>query len=191
MTAHLSEPEFNPSIRVEDVGTEGLELDLIASPTERAALAARFGLLECLELTGHARVVPIHKPGFFRLSVDFKANVLQSCVVTLEPVTARIEDRFELVYGPVGEVVGESGEVDVSLEDEDPPEALSGGTIQVGEAVIEHLALAMDPYPRKPGVEWDAAMAGAEDAEPGASSGPFAALNGLSGAGGQREDETP
>ncbi len=191
MTAHLSEPEFDRSIRVENVGPEGLELDMIASPAERAALAARFGLLECSELTGHARVVPIHEPGFFRLSVDFKANVLQSCVVILDPVSARIEDRFELVYGPIGEVVGESGEVEVLLEDEDPPEALSDGTIQVGEAVAEHVALGLNPYPRKPDVEWDADTAGEKGAEPGASLGPFAVLMSQSGAGGQRKDEAP
>ena len=48
-------------------------------------------------------------------------------------------------------------EVDLSLDEEDPPDPIVGGIIDIGEAVAEHLALALEPFPRAPGAEFQAA----------------------------------
>jgi uncharacterized metal-binding protein YceD (DUF177 family) len=57
----------------------------------------------------------------------------------------------------------------VTLEDDDPPDEIEGGVVDLGAYVVEHLALALDPFPRKPGVEFEAP---AQESEPS----PFAAL---------------
>jgi len=70
------------------------------------------------------------------------------------------------------------GAVVVGLDEEDPPEEIVNGRIDLGEAVAQQLAIALDPYPRSA-----AARVSAEDgardagAEP-ASTRPFAALGG-------------
>ena len=58
--------------------------------------------------------------------------------------------------------------------------AYSGGAIDVGEAVAQTLALALDPYPRAPNADAALQAAGITDE---ADLGPFAALKGLLGKG--------
>jgi hypothetical protein len=62
-------------------------------------------------------------------------------------------------------------EVEVVLED--MPEPLVGGMVDLGALATEFLMLAIDPYPRKPGIEFEAPSTG------DASAQPFAALAAL------------
>ena len=52
---------------------------------------------------------------------------------------------FQLRFVPVG---AESDDTDPESEDEIP---YAGGVLDLGEAAAEQLALALDPFPRKPG----------------------------------------
>ena len=45
-------------------------------------------------------------------------------------------------------------DIEVLLNEEEPPEPIVDGTIDLGGVTLEFLALALDPYPRKPGVEF-------------------------------------
>jgi uncharacterized metal-binding protein YceD (DUF177 family) len=49
----------------------------------------------------------------------------------------------------------DGGELTLDLEAPDPPDLLEGEEIDVEAYVVEHLALAIDPFPRKPGVEFE------------------------------------
>ncbi len=94
-----------------------------------------------------------------------EASVEQMCVITLEPFTQAVRDTFQVHFVPSG------------AEDPDPePDAIDqipydGSAIDLGEAAVEQLALALDPYPRSPGAEMPAA---AEE-----TPGPFNALAAL------------
>jgi uncharacterized metal-binding protein YceD (DUF177 family) len=81
-----------------------------------------------------------------------RAEVIQACVVTLDPVPARIEDSFVRTYTSKPSSVAEAEAV-VDLDQEEPPEPIMGGAVDIGEAVAETLGLALDPYPRAPGAE--------------------------------------
>ncbi len=103
-------------------------------------------------------------------------------MATLEPVSARLEEDFALLYdldaaAAQGEAVG-AREVMVEPEAEEPPEPVGPLGIDLGEAVAQQLAIALDPYPRAPGAalpeELRAGAGGARAAE-----GPFAALESL------------
>ena len=102
--------------------------------------------------------------GLLRLEATLSAEVVQECVVTLEPVRGKIEDRFVLLYGPAVE----RGEL-MLLEDEEVLEPMTDGRVDLGEAVAQQLSLAIDPFPRAPG-----AAASSVPSEGIAS--PFAAL---------------
>jgi uncharacterized metal-binding protein YceD (DUF177 family) len=145
------EPEFSRIVAVD--GMEAVEtLDIVADDAERAALARRFGLDSLGALTASVTVTKLGDARRVRLSANFSADVVQSCVVTLEPVPSRIEDSFVLVYDEDAGGPAEAETV-VLLKGRDSPEPWSGEVIDIGEAVAEHLALALDPYPRAAGAD--------------------------------------
>ena len=161
------EPEFSRTVETYAVGDEGLEVGFEANAEERAALARRLGLSALDRLVGTARLRRA-SDGRIRAKVTFDADVLQSCVVTMEPVSASLSDAFEASFGDGAEA---ELEVDVAVDAEDPPEPIRDGRMELGELVAQHLSLALDPYPRKPGAE----LAAPAETE-GPAARPFAAL---------------
>ena len=147
-------PEFSRIVaadRMEAVET----LEIVADGAERAALARRFGLDSLDALTASVTLTKFGDGRRVRLSANFSADVLQSCVVTLEPAPSRIEDSFVLVYDEDAGGPAEAETV-VLLKGRISPEPWSDVVIDVGEAVAEHLALALDPYPRATGADLSA-----------------------------------
>ncbi len=184
MTDPRPMPEFSRLVRVEALEGDSAAMVLRANDSECAALAERLGLLGVSELRAELTVRPA-SAGLFRLNVDFSANVIQSCVVSLDAVEAVVSDHFSLLCGNgrnEGQVDGE--EVYVDPFGDDPVEPLEDGEIDVGELIAQHLSLSLDPYPRAPGTDGDALIAEAGAAvlpeEEGAAAddgeNPFAAL---------------
>jgi uncharacterized metal-binding protein YceD (DUF177 family) len=139
---------------------------IAATATERTALARRFLLLALDRLEAQVGLQRL-AGGLIRLDAKLSADVVQECVVTLEPVPSRIEDSFTLLYGTAAD---EASEITLSGEAE-LVEPLAGTTVDIGEAVAQQLSLALDPFPRAPGVEAPASPAADSKAE-----SPFAAL---------------
>jgi uncharacterized metal-binding protein YceD (DUF177 family) len=169
--ASVPAPEFSRPIPIDQIGTDECVFDMAAEPHERTALAERFGLVAIDAFSARVRVRWIRGRQAIRLAADFYAEVVQTCVVTLEPVPAVLDESFEIVFAPAA-AAEDSGDVVVSLEDDTEP--LEGPVLDIGEVVAEELALSLDPYPRHP----DAAAGLGPGAEPGAppSGGPFAGL---------------
>lgn len=166
-------PEFSRMVRVDQIPAAGITMDLVAKPAELAALAERFGVQSIDRLEANVRLKAMAGGALIRLDGSFSAEVVQTCVVTLEPVPARVEEDFSLTYGaPEPEEPGE--EIELSLDEEDPPDPIVDGGIDVGEAVAEHVALALDPFPRKPGIAFESAPD--EPAEEERKPSPFAVL---------------
>jgi uncharacterized metal-binding protein YceD (DUF177 family) len=160
-------------VRVDHIPAAGITQDIKAKPAELEALAKRFDVLSIDSLSAEVTLKAIAGGSLVRVDGHFSAHVVQTCVVTLEPVPAEIEEYFSLTYGtPEPEVPGE--EIELSLDDEDPPDPIIDGHIDVGEAVAEHVALALDPFPRKPGIAFDAGPA--EPVEEETKPNPFAVL---------------
>jgi hypothetical protein len=137
-------PEFSRRVPVDHVTERGRVQDIVADAAERAALAARFGLIAVDRL--EARVTLTRAGLSYRLEADWRADVVQTCTVTLEPVPAHLSDRLAERYG-----LAEQGpELDLDPE-LDTAEPIEEGVIDIGEAVAQALSLSLDPYPRKPG----------------------------------------
>lgn len=153
-------PEFSRPIAVPRIGGAPLEVTVTATEKECRALAARMalpaiGALECrfvLRRNGSAVMAAGH----------LRARVTQVCVVSLDEFETPIEEDFAVRFVPAGT---EAEAIDPEREDEIPYEA---DRIDLGEAAAQQLALALDPYPRKPGATLEA--------EPPAPASPFAAL---------------
>ncbi|MCF8469836.1 MAG: DUF177 domain-containing protein [Parvibaculum sp.] len=174
-------PEFSLAVNVNDVPPGGTGILFEADERVRDALARRFGILEVTRLAGRAKVRPYRKSGL-TLDCDFEAEVVQACVVTLDPVVQSIRETFVQRYLPEDMIEPEAAEAaiefEVDIDAEDAPEAMSGHGIDVGAAVAERLALAIDPYPRKAEAAFSRPREGAEDA-PEKLENPFAALEKL------------
>ena len=95
-----------------------------------------------------------------RVKGRVSADLMQACVVTLDPIPARIDERFEVDFleGAQPQVA----DLELDAEAAEAPEPAPTGWIDLGELAAEQLGLALDPYPRKA----DAEVPGAWRAEP-------------------------
>ena len=171
----VEQPEFSRSVLVDQVGSAELAHDIEATPGERAALAERLDLvaLDSLKASLRMRRLP---DGLIRVSGRFDADVVQACVVTLAPVASHCGETFSMLFG--GESQPEPlHEIEVESIGEDEPEPIAGGRIDLGEAVVQQLAVSLDPYPRAPGAKLpETAATGDGAGEEEARENPFAAL---------------
>jgi uncharacterized metal-binding protein YceD (DUF177 family) len=168
-------PEFSRPIRIDQLPSKLSRHRLEADPAERAALALRFDLVALDSLTAEIEINPPTRRGLVRLQGRLHAQVVQTCVVTLVPLAAVVEAPFSLTFGPAPE--DEEDEIDLIWDGEDPPDPIEDGKIDLGEVVAEHLALALDPFPRAPGATFEA-PAGTDEA-PAPKASPFSALAAL------------
>jgi uncharacterized metal-binding protein YceD (DUF177 family) len=122
---------------------KGVAFDLSPDAGLRADLARDLGILSVDALRFSGRITPEGRSDF-RLEGDLKAEVEQACVVTLDPVPARIEERVVrrfLAEMPVPD------EDESEIPEDDTAEPL-GSVIDLTDVVREALALALPPYPR-------------------------------------------
>ncbi len=167
---------FQPAGLGEDEIVEAFE----ATPGERAALAERFDLLALDFLSAVLRLRRLEGGPIVRVEGRFEAEVTQSCVVTLEPFPSRLEQDFCLLYSLDPCQAAAEPAIQVDIEQEDPPEPVPPGGIDLGEVVAEQLAVVLDPYPRAAGArleraEWDGGDEGQDNSD------PFAVLRSLKG----------
>jgi len=105
----------------------------------------------------------------------FNAVVEQVCGVTLDPFESEVAGAIDVRAVPPGSpqaAASEGGELELDPDAPDAPDVLDGDAIDVAAYVVEHLALELDPFPRKPDAEFDYH---ADETE----ASPFAALRKL------------
>lgn len=157
----------------------GMELRVEPDAAQRAAIAAALDLLELRKLRLTGRLVP-EGAGDWRLEAHLGATVVQPCVVTLAPVSTRIEQDLVRRYLAAMPAVPEAADAEVEMDPDESIEPL-GPVIDVGAALVEALALALPDYPRAPGAELGAAVFGPPGSAPltDEAARPLAGLAGL------------
>jgi uncharacterized metal-binding protein YceD (DUF177 family) len=174
MTKHpVPQAEFSRPMAVDQIGPQEQEREIVANPAERGRLAERFELLALDRLTATLGLKR-GRGGLIQVRGRFEAEVVQACVVTLEPVRSRLSESFTVAFGTGSRAAG--GEAVIGLEEEDPPEELIEGRIDLGEMVAQQLAVALDPYPHTPGAGDKAGISPAGEAGAEKKASPFAAL---------------
>ncbi len=145
--------EFSRTVEVEKIAPRGgHSVTIAAEPAERVAVAKRLGLLGLDALTADLTVERAADGVSFTTVGRFDAEVVQECVVSLTPLPAKLHDVVSGHFVPPQRLkaMGEPEEIEDPLAE--IPEPIINGTIDLGELVVQHLALALDPYPRQPGV---------------------------------------
>jgi len=142
-------------ISLADLRAESQRYDGTASPDECAALAARFDLRAVESLSWKIESAPWRSG--VRLSGHIRAQVIQDCVVTLDPVPAGIDETFDRGFLPFADLYDDSkpgAEYEIVADSDlgDVPESLTD-PLDIGEIVAEEFGIALDPYPRSEGLE--------------------------------------
>lgn len=148
-------------------------LDLAASPAECAALAARFALVAVERL--EATVTLVAEGPVVTATGRMRAAWVQSCAVSGEDLPQTADEPLAFRFVPAGAAAAPDAEIELS-EGELDEIAYSGTSFDVGEAVAQSLALAIDPFACGP--EAEAARQAAGILSEGAA-GAFGALAGL------------
>jgi uncharacterized metal-binding protein YceD (DUF177 family) len=127
------------------------------------AVGAELGILAVLSLAWSVRAKPWRKDGF-ALTGTVKGEVEQACVVTLDPVRQSISEDIDLRFLPEGKAKPRAASDDAATDlafdaaPEDEPELYSTDPFDAAPLIIEHFALGLDPYPRKPGADFTEAQ---------------------------------
>ncbi|HLG87864.1 MAG TPA: DUF177 domain-containing protein [Alphaproteobacteria bacterium] len=163
--------EFSRPIAVDRLSSVEFVEAIEADSGERARLAERFGLVSLDRLDASVRIRR-REGGNVRVAGQLAADIVQTCVITLEPFPSHIEDSFTVEYTEAPPEAKQDLSLDLEYE---TPEPIEGGIIDVGELVAQHLSLALDPHPRAPGAELDQRWSDSGQNEPS----PFAVLEKL------------
>lgn len=176
MRAHQEAPWLDATIRVDHIPTEGREIAVAADARQRAAIAGRLEISAIDRLEARLRLTRFR--GGLRVEGRLEARTIQPCVVTFVPVPQEIDEPIDRIFLPASEQpkTGTAhAEVFVDLEADEMPDYFEGHEIDLSEALVETLALALDPYPRAEGVS----LADMEVPAEGTDESPFGALKSL------------
>jgi len=167
-------PPFSHLVEVSAIPRGGLDVRLEVDEAARARIARDIRIPAVSTLAARLHIAPTPGGGA-RVTGQLQARVVQVCVVTLEPFESAVREEIEVDYAEAGAAEADDvspGE-EIEITDLDAPDSIVDGRIDVGAVTAEFLALALDPYPRKP----DARLDFEEPDERAAS--PFAALKAL------------
>ena len=167
-------PPWSVPVAIDQIPNDGLHRELEAPADARAAVAA---LAEVRDVTALTATFDLARDGAtIQVTGRVRGRVGQNCVVTLEPIETDIDEAVEATFAPpAAQTPAEEPRRHNAAQNstEDPPEPLTGSSIDLGAIATEFLILGIDPYPRKPGVEF--APPAVENDDPH----PFAALAAL------------
>jgi uncharacterized metal-binding protein YceD (DUF177 family) len=172
-------PQFSRVYDLTSLPEQGADLTVAPSAEERAQIAAWLSI-ESLEDLKALIKLRRAESGRFLYRAHFDADVVQACVVTLEPVPSHLSADFERSYqfAPTTSRASRKRNpppvVALSQEDENAPDFVDSPVIDIAAPILEELSLALDPYPRRAGVSF-------APPEPGESApnNPFAILKTL------------
>jgi len=184
----MTEP-YSSTFDLGGLPDRGVELVLKPTIAERAEIARWLDILgvEALE----ARIL-LARSGMnsYDYRASFEADVVQACVITLDPVRSHLSGEFHRAFELVPKVHSKRRAKAAFVEPpamallpgvEDEPERLENPLLDVAAPVIEELSLALDPYPRAPGAAFEVA---GEEIQ--AKDSPFAVLEKLKKPAGQQ-----
>ena len=142
----MSKPELFRPVRLDRIGPDELQHEVVATPEEYEALARRLDIpaIRSLICRFDLRRGPVQS---VIAAGHLQACVTRICVATLEPFEMSVKEDFNLRFVPESAL---SEVIDPEADDEVP---YSDETIDLGEAAAQQLALALDPDPHRPGAE--------------------------------------
>ena len=178
------EPIFDAVVRIDKLPAGGRSIAVDADETACKAIAEAMNILSVERFKASLTVTPLR--GGLRALGHVEAAVTQASVVSFEPVAETISEDIDRVFLPAPrekQAPAAGAEVYVDLENDDFPDHIDGPEVDLSALLLETLALALDPYPRRPGESLESlGISTGEEEE-----GPFAKLARLKGEGGDKK----
>lgn len=171
----MSEPEFSIVIRFDAIGRMQWPAHVEADAPARERLAARFGFAALEKLEADYSLT--RDGSTLVASGTIHARLAQPCIATGKPVAETVNEAFAIRFVPEGSLASPDSADEIELDAEECDTLpYSGERIDIGEAIAETLALAVNPYPRSPNADTYLREAGVLTEE---QASPFAALAAL------------
>lgn len=167
---------FSYVVKVGHISANPVTVTLSADDRELEGVARLWQVEAVKALSAELQIARWKKDGV-RIKGRVVADIVQACVVTMEPIEAHIDEPLDQIFIPEGSKLARitldgQGEMVVDPDGPDAPELFHGDSIDAGAVVTEFAALAIDPYPRKDGVDFKDHIEddGANDRKPSAFS---------------------
>ncbi len=141
---------FAQVINVERLGREPVTFSRTASAEDCREMAANLGIVSLADLKVEGTVQRQKGSDKIVLNAKFAVTAEQECVVSLEDVSEDLAEEFTVTYTfDPSDLVVEEVEYVVGADEPDLPELITDNEIDLAAIVSEHIALALDPYPRQ------------------------------------------
>lgn len=150
----MAKVPYSYTVRARDIPSSGMDLQMVADEAVRERIAEMLSVPAVNRLEADIRLAP--GPGdAVELTGTLKGEVVQTCIVTLDPLDQSVEENLDVTFLPAAERDGRNGKT-VLLDplDEDDIEFYRDGRIDLAGFLTEHLALGLDPYPRRAGTDF-------------------------------------
>jgi len=141
----VTSPELSRIVRLSEIGSAPRPEHIEARPAERDALVERFGLASLDRL--EADLTVRREAAGVRVKGRVTAAGAQVCIISSEPVPAKIDEPVDLLFASDSPTAKPDEEIELGERDLDVV-PLEGGSVDLGEAVAQSFGLALDPYPR-------------------------------------------
>jgi uncharacterized metal-binding protein YceD (DUF177 family) len=182
-------PEWPHNIKLDEIGTKTRHRNIEASAQECVDVARRLNVQAIKDFKAALVIQPLSGKNIIYVSGTFEAEVSQLCSLSDELVVTKTSEPVEGWFGVPGAVVSldkvrrekkhnqeAHPEVEMKPEEEEP-EPIIDGAIDLGELVVQHLSLAIDLYPQVESLDREEVQTVAQAEEPSAlRKNPFAAL---------------
>jgi uncharacterized metal-binding protein YceD (DUF177 family) len=164
---------FEKSVELSTLSEAGLDIELAPDEAGRARIAEWSGIDAVPRFKATVTLKRL-SPSRFSYAAELSAEAVQPCGVTLEPVVQRIDLHFtrELHLIRTARHRPEAVELAPGSGEDEAPEEIESSRYDVAGPVLEEFSLAIDPYPRAPGVTF-------EPPEDKKTESPFAVLKQL------------
>jgi hypothetical protein len=149
-------PPFQELYDLGVLGRGTAELRIFAEDADRVRIA-HWAEVQAVEAFSATVTLRKHAANSFSFDAEFTADIVQDCVVTLEPVRSHIARH---VHRELHLALHARHRSDTSIAlsqhagEDDVPEEIDSLEYDLAAPLLEELVLAIDPYPRAPGVEF-------------------------------------
>ena len=171
-------PPFERFYDLADLGRAGAKFSISLGEDERKR-TARWANIDAVDSFTAEISLKKYSPTRYAFAASLDASIAQSCVVTLEPVRSKIERKIArdlLLASPVKRALPKDAMPPEPSVEDDLTEEIESLNYDLAAPLLEEFSLAIDPYPRAPGVAFEPPRDSPEKSE-----GPFAALKALKG----------
>ena len=183
-----AEHEWSHFIESNDIGGKVVSIDISPPDADVSAICKRLNLYAINVLKATIQLQRNNVNKVIHIHGTIHADILQKCVVTTDPVQENIEEEFDAWFADPNSAVSfikakrermsrEERNEQAVMEEKEDPEDVIDGKIDLGELVVQHMSLSLNPYPRLDGAEHETDSTNElGEAPEGTYNNPFAAL---------------